>query len=98
MGDVVSHLSPVRAELTKQAFKIGAKAEARLAMHRDKGESYIHVRPSGAGTKLDAYVELVDPNGGAAAIEFGWRQARKFKDEGVVEYGADGLKILGGAI
>lgn len=60
----------VRASVFSEAKKVGTRAEAILAGHRDRGHSRIKVEK---GTLADAFVVLDDTRGkgAAAAIEFG---------------------------
>ncbi|GAB3209805.1 hypothetical protein GCM10027294_25660 [Marinactinospora endophytica] len=51
-----------------QAGRLAGVARQRLAQHRATGRARIEVA---AGRRSDAFVELVDPDGNALAIEFG---------------------------
>lgn len=64
---VVAHLPGVKAEVELHARIGAAKAQAILARHHDTGAAHITVSHG----KLDWFVNLVDPGGAAAAIEFG---------------------------
>ena len=70
MGDVISHLGGVRAELRHTANTLAAIARGNLLMRRDSGDSRITVT---RGDKLDYFVNLDDTRGqlAAAAIEYG---------------------------
>lgn len=88
VSDIVAHSIPSERGLKKIANRIGDRAASHLdtrAVHRT-GDSHITVTQG----DLDYYVNLVDPEGGAAAIEFGWSQIHK----GGTAYGADGLGVL----
>jgi hypothetical protein len=68
----VAHLSGVHAAVVARAREAEAVAAARLAQHkpgRDRliGPSYVDVTTG----DVDAFLNLNDPGGAAAAIEFG---------------------------
>lgn len=78
MNRIVANLDGVRAAVAAEAEEIGARAEARLALHRQDGNARIEVKKTrGAGfSKTDWFVSLVDSDnaksrGNAKAIEFG---------------------------
>lgn len=92
ISDIVAHTGPVVKEVRQQANKIGDRAASNLdtrAVHRS-GDSHIEVLHKGDGPELDSYVLLVDPDGGAGGIEFGWSQEGKSGNT----YGADGIAVL----
>jgi hypothetical protein len=66
---VVAHLPGVRAALKAKAEEGKARASAILAAHHHgpPPHSYITVTHG----RVDSFVNLVDPGGAAAAIEFG---------------------------
>lgn len=65
VGDVVSKLPAVRAELKAQASAIAARAQSNLSLHRDTGSAKISVL-SPPKTHLDWYIALHDPEAGEA--------------------------------
>lgn len=65
--DIVAHLPGVKTEVQFQARVGAAKAKAIMARHHDTGAAHITLTHG----KLDWFVNLVDPGGAAAAIEFG---------------------------
>lgn len=67
-NSTVAHLRGVRNAVKDKADEGAAKAKSTLARRRDTGASYIDVTP---GDKLDYFLNLNDPNGGAMSIEFG---------------------------
>lgn len=83
---IVAHLPGVRAELEATADAGAARAEAILQLrHKETNPAphpYIEVTQ---GTKLDYFVNLVDPNpkGSAASIEFGRSGGRRGATQGV---------------
>lgn len=93
VGEIAARSAPSQHGLKKIADRIGDRAASHLdtrAVYRT-GDSHITVTQG----DLDYYVNLVDPEGGAAAIEFGWSQIHK---QSGTEYGADGLGILRDAL
>lgn len=94
ISDIVAHSHASVNGIRKAANNLGDRAASNLdirAVNRT-GDSHIEVehRHGSGGSRLDSYVKLVDPDGGAAGIEFGWDRINK---EGF-EYGADGLGVL----
>lgn len=77
---VVAHLPGVRAALAAKAAEGAARAEAILAGHFYTGAAHITISE---GDKLDWFVNLVDPGGAAAAIEFGRLQGDRGTTRGV---------------
>lgn len=82
---IVAHLGGVHGAVVARAHVAEGVAAARLAAHkpgRDRliGPSYVSVTTG----DVDAFLNLVDPGGAAAAIEFG-------------RPGMDGLHIITGA-
>jgi hypothetical protein len=66
-NSVVAHLPGVIGAVAAKAAEGAARAEAILASHHRTGATHITVTH---GT-VDSFVNLVDPGGAAAAIEFG---------------------------
>lgn len=68
----IAHLPEVKAVLRAEAYKGGARARAILATHKPSGGPSPHSKITVTkGNRLDWFVNLDDPDGGAAAIEFG---------------------------
>lgn len=65
VNTIVSHRPGVKAEIAKEAQIAKARAEARLAQHRDTGAAQVVVTRD----HIDYLVELVDK--AAVSIEFG---------------------------
>lgn len=66
-NEIVAHLPGVVAAVAAKAEEGKGRAEAILARHHRTGAAHITVSH---GT-TDSFVNLVDPGGAAAAIEFG---------------------------
>jgi len=66
-NSVVAHLPGVVAAVAARTEEAKGVAEARLAAHHDTGETHITVTHG----VTDSFLNLVDPGGAAAAIEFG---------------------------
>lgn len=84
-NELVAHLPGVHRAVVARARAAEGGAAARLAAHKPGtdlaiGPSYVDVTTG----EVDAFLNLVDPGGAAAAIEFG-------------RPGADGLHIITGA-
>ena len=71
----IAILPEVQAAVDDHAVEIAADAEAILAAHYHEGDANITVDKG----KVDSYVILEDPDGGAMAIEFG-RGHRRLED------------------
>lgn len=65
MNQVISHLDGVVMSVRSQAQKIGSKAKAKLAAHRDEGDAKITITHG----DVDSFVNLEDK--AALSIEFG---------------------------
>ena len=81
---IVAKVAGVRAELRTHRDRIKVRAKAGLDEHRDGAKRKAKITSS-SGT-VDYFVNLDDPDGGAAGIEFGWTR----KDGKPVE----GLHVL----
>ena len=94
VSDIVAHTFGATSAVRAAAIQLGERAASHLDLRaaRRTGESHIEVehRQGAGGSMLDSYVKLVDPDGGAGAIEFGWSK----KDSDGDEYGHDGLGVL----
>lgn len=88
MNHVVSHLPGVIASVRSQAQRIGAKAEAKLAAHRQEGHASISITYG----DVDSFVNLDDE--AALSIEFGHWQYVYGKPTG---HYTPGLYIITGA-
>lgn len=89
MNHVVSHLPGVKAAVYFEARDIGARAEARLAMHKTTGNASISVTRG----DVDSFVNLEDP--AALSIEFGHWVGGKYR-RSTPKY-VPGLYIITGA-
>lgn len=76
---VVAHLPGVIAACAAKAAEGAARAEAILATHFYTGAAHITVSHG----SVDSFVNLVDPGGAAAAIEFGRLQGGRGTTRGV---------------
>lgn len=94
VSDIVAHSRPAVDAIRVAANQMGERAADHLELRafRRSGDAHIEVEHMGGagGSQLDSYVKLVDEDGGAGAIEFGWSQINKDGDE----YGHDGLAVL----
>lgn len=63
LNDYIAHLSGVRTAVRSEARAGGARARAKLAAHRDTGDSRIVVSYG----SVDAFVSLDDTRGDQAA-------------------------------
>ncbi len=66
-NSVIAHLPGVIAEVAAKAAEGAGRAEAILSRHHRTGATHITVTHG----RTDSFVNLVDPGGAAAAIEFG---------------------------
>lgn len=89
MNHVVSHIEGVKASVRAEAEEVHAKAEARLARHRNTGAADVSVSQG----DVDSFVNLDDP--AALSIEFGHFVKGKYEDD-TPKY-VHGLYIITGA-
>ena len=68
MNNLLKDLPPVQRAVESEADDYASVARSYLASYVREGQSSIEVDHSG----VDSEVSLVDPEGGALAIEFGW--------------------------
>jgi hypothetical protein len=67
LDQILARTRPVRDVVRGTADDIAGRARAILAAHRESGDSTVTVEHD----RVDSFVVLDDPNGGALAIEFG---------------------------
>jgi hypothetical protein len=87
----LAHSAPIKKAVRAERDEIAARARANLAAHRDLGNARIET----SNGDVDAYVELVDDNNGAAAIEYGHWTVPK---PPFAPVWVEGLHILGKAL
>lgn len=88
----IAHRPEVKAILAAEAKAGGARARAILDSHKPSGGASPHSKITVTkGTRLDWFVNLDDPMGGAGAIEFGRSGGRS--SGGATQ----GVKALAGA-
>lgn len=78
-NEVIAHLPGVIASVAAKATEGAGKATAILATHRYTGAAHITVSHG----SVDSFVNLVDPGGAAAAIEFGRMTGNRGTTRGV---------------
>lgn len=93
LEELVAHHIAVQNELGRVARRMTADADAKLASHRDSGDSKIEHRKG----RIDHYVDLDDRDGAgaAAAIEFGRKGYTR--EDGTWVPPADGVHALSDA-
>src|SRR5699024_11080298 len=93
IADEVAHMPQVAMAVHKKARQGQKIAKAKLAPHRKDGKTKITLTEG--DRKVDWFINLENPDGGAAAIEFGHQQSGSYAPTRPGEFPVGGLHILG---